>query len=69
MTFTRKFSEYYLGTEVLLSNGLKGTIIKLNDFDITKPLISVDNSLYIDTSINRNIKIIDFFNENPHKID
>ncbi len=69
MTFTRKFSEYYLGTEVLLSNGLKGTIIKLNDFDITKPLISVDNSLYIDTSINRNIKIIDFFNGNSHKID
>ncbi len=69
MTFTKKFSEYYLGTEVLLSNGLKGTIIRLNDYDITKPLISVDQSLYIDTSIDRNIRIVDFFKKNPLKID
>lgn len=69
MTFIKKFSEYYLGTEVLLSNGLKGTIIRLNDYDITKPLISIDNSLYIDTCVDRNIKIVDFFRKNPFKID
>ena len=61
MLFVKKFSEYYLGTKIILNTGDPGIIIKLNDFEITKPLIKTDKGLFIDTSIHRDIKMVDFF--------
>lgn len=61
MLFVKRFSEYYLGTKVILNTGDSGIIIKLNDFEITKPLIKTENGFFIDTSIHRDIKMVDFF--------
>lgn len=61
--FVNKFTEYYLGTEVVLNNGKKGKIIRLNSENITKPLVSIDNTFHIDTSIDTKIGIIGFPNE------
>jgi putative nucleotidyltransferase with HDIG domain len=58
--FVSKFTKYYLGAEVLLKNGKVGKIIKFNDNDITSPLISVDNHLYIDVSDEPELGIVGF---------
>lgn len=61
MLFVTRFSEYYLGTKVVLNTGDSAIIIKLNEFEITKPLIKTENGTFIDTSIHRDIRMIDFY--------
>lgn len=61
MLFVTKFSEYYLGTKVILNTGDVAMIVKLNEYEITKPLMKTDRGLFIDTSIHRDIKMVDFF--------
>lgn len=60
MTFIKRFSEYYVGSEVILSNNQKAKIIYLNSFEITKPLLVTTDGTFIDISKNRSIQIIDF---------
>lgn len=60
MTFIKKFSEYYVGSEVILSNNEKARIVSLNTFELTKPLLITATGEFIDISKNRNIQIIDF---------
>ena len=60
ITFIKKFLEYYVGSEVVLSNNQKAKIISLNIFEITKPLLVTFDGEFIDISKNRNVKIIDF---------
>lgn len=60
ITFIKKFLEYYVGSEVVLSNNQKTKIISLNIFEITKPLLVTFDGEFIDISKNRNVKIIDF---------
>ncbi len=62
MLFVKKFSEYYLGSHVELSNGEKGTIINLNHYEVTKPLLRLDNGKFIDISKDRKLEIIDLVN-------
>lgn len=60
MLFVNKFSEYYLGTKVILNTGETAMILKFNEYEMTKPLIRTESGLFIDTSINREVKMIDF---------
>lgn len=60
MLFVSRFSEYYLGTKVILNTGDNAIIVKLNDYEITKPLMKTDTGLFIDTAVHRDIRIIDF---------
>lgn len=61
MTFVNKFSEFYLGTRVVLNTGDVAMIIKLNEYEITKPLIKTDRGVFIDTSIHREVLMVDFY--------
>jgi len=44
--FITNMLDYYIGDEVILSNGKIGKIIKMNINDITSPLVKVDNTFY-----------------------
>ncbi len=57
--FIKKFSEYFIGAEVLLNNGIKGEIVSLNTYEITKPLIKIKGKNFLDISKERNIEIVD----------
>lgn len=59
-TFVKKFLEYYVGSEVLLSNDKKAKIISLNIYEITKPLVITFEGEFLDISKKREIKILDF---------
>lgn len=63
MTFIKKFTEYYVGSEVQLSNGERAKIVSLNTYELTKPLLVTDGGKFIDISRNRDIQIIDFDNK------
>lgn len=63
MTFIKKFTEYYVGSEVQLSNGEKAKIVSLNTYELTKPLLITDAGKFIDISKSRNIQILDFNNK------
>ncbi len=63
MTFIKKFTEYYVGSEVQLSNGEKAKIVSLNTYELTKPLLVTDAGKFIDISKSRNIQILDFDNK------
>lgn len=63
MTFIKKFTEYYVGSEVQLSNGKKAKIVSLNTYELTKPLLITDAGKFIDISKSRNIQILDFNNK------
>lgn len=54
--FLKKISEFYVGNKVLLNTGEEGEIIYLNKFDITKPLVKV-NDKFLDLSMKSDIKI------------
>lgn len=54
--FLKKISEFYVGNKVLLSTGEIGEIVYLNKFDITKPLVQV-NDKFIDLATTTSIKI------------
>lgn len=60
MTFIRRFTEYYVGSEVILSNNKKAKIVSLNTFELTKPLLRTDSGDFVDISKDREIQIIDF---------
>jgi putative nucleotidyltransferase with HDIG domain len=60
MIFVKKFSEYYIGSHVTLSNGEKGKIVCLNHYEINKPLLAMENGKFLDISKARNVEIIDF---------
>jgi len=60
MTFIKKFTEYYVGSEVMLSNGEKAKIVSLNTYELTKPLLITNEGKFIDISKNRAIQILDF---------
>ena len=59
LLFVKKFSDYYIGTKVILDNNKTATIIKFNEFEVAKPLIRTEDGEFIDTSINRDIKIVE----------
>lgn len=63
MTFIKKFTEYYVGSEVQLSNGEKAKIVSLNTYELTKPLLVTDAGKFIDISKSRSIQILDFNNK------
>lgn len=60
MIFVKKFSEYYIGSHVTLSNGEKAKIVSLNHYEINKPLLALNDGNFIDISKIRNLEIIDF---------
>lgn len=64
ITFIKKFTEYYVGSEVILSNNEKAKIVSLNTYELTKPLLITEDGKFIDISKNRTIQILDF----QHKI-
>lgn len=60
ITFIKKFTEYYVGSEVILSNNEKAKIVSLNTYELTKPLLITEDGKFIDISKNRTIQILDF---------
>ena len=60
MMFVKRFSEYYLGASVILSNGETGKIVSLNHYEINKPLIKTEDGAFLDISKNRTLEIMDF---------
>lgn len=57
--FIKKFSNYYIGSKVVLSTGEIGKIIHFSNNNIKTPLVMVGNS-FIDLSLIKNITIQDF---------
>lgn len=60
IVFIEKFLEHYIGSEVLLTNGIKAKITSINIYELTKPFLMTENGNFIDLSKERNIFIIDF---------
>ncbi|MBN2795236.1 MAG: HD-GYP domain-containing protein [Clostridia bacterium] len=54
--FLKKISEFYVGNKVLLNTGEEGEIVYLNKFDITKPLVKV-NEKFLDLATKSDIQI------------
>jgi putative nucleotidyltransferase with HDIG domain len=54
--FIRNIAPYYVGSNVMLNNGLSGEIVYIPPQDIAKPIIYVDSE-YIDLSRNNNLKL------------
>ncbi len=63
MLFVKKFSEYYVGAHVELNNGEKGTIVNLNHYEVTKPLLRLDSGKFVDISKDRKLEIVDLVNK------
>lgn len=60
MLFVKRFSEYYLGATVVLSNGEIGKIVSLNHYEINKPLLKLEKGDFVDISKKRDLEILDF---------
>lgn len=52
-----QLSNTYLQHEVVLSNGLTGKIVLINKNELSRPMIQIENGLFIDLSKERSIKI------------
>jgi len=57
--FLKNIASYYIGDLVKLSNGSIGEIVYINPYNVSKPIVKVDNS-YIDLSAQKDIKILEF---------
>lgn len=64
MIFIKRFTENYVGSEVILSNNQRAKIVSLNTFEMTKPLLVTSDGKFIDISREREVQILDF----DHKI-
>lgn len=62
MTFIKKIANYYVGSKVLLSNNEIGTIIRIDQNNVTNPLIQVDDR-FLDLLSNPSIKILDIYQD------
>lgn len=51
-------TSFWVGGEVMLSNGMKGKVVMANKFDKFRPLVEVDSG-FIDLSHDRSCKIVD----------
>ncbi len=56
LTFLRRISSYYIGTQVKLNNGKKGEIIYINPNRISRPLVKVGDQI-LDLSYNMELRI------------
>ncbi len=56
MTFLKRISSYYIGSQVKLSDGSKGEIVYINQNRISKPIIKVADSI-IDLSFRPDLKV------------
>lgn len=56
-TFLKNLPAYYVGAEVLLTNGQKGQIVYIPPQKITKPVINAGSS-YLDLSEHSNLKVV-----------
>lgn len=56
--FLKKLSQFYVGNKVMLSTGEIGEVVYLNKFNLTKPLVKV-NEKYVDLSTTMDIIIKD----------
>ncbi len=57
MVFMENITQSYMGTRVRLSNGVTGTIVYINKFAYSRPMIEVNESTYIDLSKEPNLTI------------
>ncbi len=57
-TFLKNIASYYMGDFVKLSTGDIGEIVYINPFNISKPIIKVDD-VYIDLSRENQVKILE----------
>ncbi|WP_430882583.1 HD-GYP domain-containing protein [Fusibacter sp. JL216-2] len=58
--FLKNIYRLYIGSEVVLSNGLSGEIVYINKFAPERPLIRLDNMDFIDLYTRSDVKIKNF---------
>lgn len=61
MTFFKNIVEYYIGSNVKLSNGDSGQIVFINTNYISKPLVRLKDGSIIDLYKNSDIKILEMY--------
>lgn len=54
--FIKHVSQNYIQHDVLLTNGKIGTIIMLNNIDLARPLVQIDN-IFMDLSLHKDVEI------------
>lgn len=60
MLFIKKFADFYVGENVILSNGKKAKIMQINYNEISRPLVRTVDGKFIDLNENLDILIDDF---------
>lgn len=59
MTFISKLTNNFIKHNVRLSNGMTGHIVLINKYDLTRPLIQVGKSTFIDLSVRKELSIVE----------
>lgn len=59
MTFILKLTNNFIKHNVRLSNGLTGQIVLINKYNLTRPLVQVGKSSFIDLAVRKDISIIE----------
>lgn len=59
MTFITKLTNNFIKHNVRLSNGLTGQIVLINKYNLTRPLVQVGKSSFIDLSTRKDLSIIE----------
>lgn len=57
LTFVRKVAEAHLNDKILLEDGRMGVVIMINQNDLARPVIRLDNGEFVDMSKNPSIMI------------
>jgi putative nucleotidyltransferase with HDIG domain len=55
--FIRNITNKWIGKQVMLSNGQKGSIVYMNPYEEAKPLVQMNSNLFIDLSRQRMLNI------------
>ena len=59
MTFITKLTNNFIKHNVRLSNGLTGQIVLINKYNLTRPLVQIGKSSFIDLAVRKDISILE----------
>ncbi|CUH97574.1 hypothetical protein P22_3705 [Propionispora sp. 2/2-37] len=63
ITFLANISRFFVGSSVLLSNGSKATIVKLNDVLRMRPVVQLENGEVLNLADERKIEVVSVLDE------
>jgi HD-GYP domain-containing protein (c-di-GMP phosphodiesterase class II) len=61
LTFLKRIADYYIGSNVKLSDGSYGEIVFINQHQISKPIIKLEDERIIDLSKEKELFIKEVF--------